>query len=115
MHPYINGLNYPGMSKATIDRLIAIEKKKGIKINGIVMDNLSIDSGHSGMGPTTNPYGKGWYAHAHGLQRGWKFVENATGLGQLARHDQASCTLIVGAIKLTGGSGAPARVLAMCP
>lgn len=114
MHPYINGLNYPGLHKAAVERLIAIEKRKGIKINGIVLDNLSIDSGASGLGPTFDPNGEGWFAHAKGLQRGWKFIENAAGLGQLAGKAPGACTLIVGAIKLTGASGAPSRVLAMC-
>ena len=44
LHPYINGLNYPGFGKAAVKKLIEIENRKGIRINGIAMDNLSIDS-----------------------------------------------------------------------
>ena len=40
---HINGLNYPGFGKAAVKKLIEIENRKGIRINGIAMDNLSID------------------------------------------------------------------------
>lgn len=114
MHPYINGMNYPGFGKAAVEKLIAIEEEKGVRINGIVMDNLSVDSGESGRGSTgKNPFGDGWYAHRLGLARGWKLLENAAGLGQLAG-ERGDCTLIAGAIRLTGASGAPARVIAAC-
>ncbi len=114
MHPYNNGLNYPGMTAAAVTKLKDIEDKKKIRINGIAMDNLSIDSGHSGRGPDNNPNGRGWYAHHEGLQRGWKFIENATNLGTLAGKRADQCALIVGSIKLVSASGAPARLLAMC-
>jgi len=111
---YINGFNFPGFSQAAIDKLIAIEKERGVRLNGLVMDNLSIDSGQNGLGSKGDIHGDGWYAHVHGLQRGWKFVENAAAVGQLAGAKPGDCELVVGAIKLTGGSGAPARVLALC-
>ena len=114
MHPYINGLNYPGFGKAAVEKLIEIEKRKGIRINGIMMDNLSIDSGESGRGSSgKNPFGDGWYAHQLGLARGWKLLENASGTGQLKR-ETGKCVLIVGAIRLTAASGAPARVIGAC-
>ncbi len=114
MHPYINGLNYPGFGKAAVEKLIEIETRKGVRINGIVMDNLSIDSGESGRGSDgKNPFGDGWYVHRMGLSRGWKLLENAAKLGQL-KGETEDCTLIAGAIRLTSASGAPARVIAAC-
>jgi kynurenine formamidase len=114
LHPYINGLNYPGFGKAAVEKLIAIENAKGVRINGIVMDNLSIDSGESGRGTKgNNPNGDGWFTHRRGLARGWKLLENAAGLGQIDG-ESGSCTLIAGAIRLTAATGAPARVIAAC-
>jgi kynurenine formamidase len=110
--PYINGWNFPGFSKQACDRLIAIEDEKRTRINGIVMDNLGIDSGESSAG---SPRGKNpWHCHVRGLQRGWKFVENATNLDQFARAKAGSCTLVVGVPKHVAGSGGPARVFALC-
>ena len=114
MHPYINGMNYPGFSEDVVKKIIEIETKKNIRIAGIAMDNLSIDSGHSGRGPTNDAFGRGWYAHQYGLQRGWKFIENATGLEALAGKGPGQCALVLGSLKLVSSSGAPARVLAMC-
>jgi kynurenine formamidase len=102
------------MTPAAVKKLIEIEDKKNVRINGIAMDQLSIDSGHSGRGPTNNPFGRGWAAHHDGLPRGWKFIENAANLGALAGKGQGSCALIVGSIKIISASGSPARVLAMC-
>ncbi|MGB0632755.1 MAG: cyclase family protein [Alphaproteobacteria bacterium] len=114
LHPYINGLNFPGFGKAAVEKLIEIENRKGIRINGIAMDNLSIDSGESGRGSDgKNPFGDGWYAHQLGLTRGWKLLENAAGTGQLAS-ETGRCSLIAGAIRLTSASGAPARVVVAC-
>lgn len=114
MHPYINGLNFPGFGKSAVEKLIEIENRKGVRINGIVMDNLSIDSGESGRGSDgKNPFGDGWYTHQLGLTRGWKLLENAKGTGQIAK-EAGHCTLIVGAIRLTSSTGAPARVIAAC-
>ncbi len=114
LHPYINGLNYPGFGKAAVEKLIEIENRKGIRINGIAMDNLSIDSGESGRGlDGKNPCGEGWYAHQFGLTRGWKLLENASVTGQLAS-DTGRCSLIAGAIRLTSATKAPARVLVSC-
>ena len=52
--PYINGWNFPGVSLAAIDKLIAIENRKGIRINGIAIDNLGIDSGEGQAGIDEN-------------------------------------------------------------
>lgn len=112
MHPYVNGLNYPGFDAATMDKLIEIEESKGVHINGLVMDNFTIDSGASGKGSDGDPFGDGWAAHNKGLQRGWKFVENAANLGQLVGKE--GCQLIVAAPKIISASGSPVRLLAMC-
>ena len=96
MHPYINGLNFPGFGKAAVEKLIEIEERKGVRINGIVMDNLAIDSGESGRGSDgKNPFGDGWHTHRLGLARGWKLLENAAGTGQIA-NETGDCTLIAG-------------------
>jgi kynurenine formamidase len=112
--PYINGWNYPGFSAEACDALITIEERKGVRINGLVMDNIGIDSGENGAGPEGDLVTDSWACHVRGLQRGWKFVENAANLGQLAEAIEGSCTLIAGAPKLVGGTGAPSRILAMC-
>lgn len=111
--PYINAFNHPGLSQGAVDKLIEIENKKGIRIQGIVADNIGIDSGESAKGED-DKWTNSFYAHVRGLQRGWKFVENATNLGQLALAKPDSCTLIVGAPKHVRGTGGPSRVLAMC-
>ena len=114
LHPYINGLNYPGFGKAAVEKLIEIENRKGIRINGIAMDNLSIDSGESGCGlDGKNPCGDGWYAHQFGLTRGCSLLENASGTGQLAINT-GRCSLIAGAVRLTSATEAPARVVVSC-
>ncbi len=111
--PYINGWNHPGLSKAALDKLIEIEEQKNIRIQGIVTDNIGIETGQSSKGDD-DKWTNSWYVHRRGLQRGWKFVENATNLGQLAMARRGSCTLIVGAPKHVRGTGGPSRVLAMC-
>ena len=77
--PYINGWNFPGVSKAALDRLIEIEDRKGIRINGIATDNIGIDSGEGEHGKGPN-WDDSFHSHVRGLQRGWKFVENAANL-----------------------------------
>lgn len=110
--PYINGWNHPGLSRAAVDRLIEIEEQRGIRIRGIVADNIGIESGESARGED-DAWTNSWHAHVRGLQRGWLFVENAANLGQLAMAESA-CTLIVGAPKHVHGTGGPSRVLAIC-
>lgn len=111
--PYINGWNFPGVSLAAINELIAIENRKGIRINGIAIDNIGIDSGEGEAG-IDQQFTNSFQSHVRGLQRGWKFIENATNLGSLAAAKPDSCTLMAGALPIVRGSGSPARVIAMC-
>ncbi len=111
--PYINSWNHPGLSHAAVDKLIEIENQKGIRIQGIVADNIGIESGESSKG-VDDKWTNSWYAHVRGLQRGWKFVENAANLGLLAMAKPNTCTLIVGAPKHVRGTGGPSRVIALC-
>ena len=112
--PYINGWNFPGLSAAACDKLIEIEDRMGVRINGVAMDNIGIDSGENSAGPKGDLVTDSWHCHVRGLQRGWKFVENAANLGQLAEAKLGSCSLFVGAPKLVGGTGGPSRVMALC-
>jgi|TARA_B100001971_G_scaffold197937_1_gene207115 kynurenine formamidase len=112
--PYINGWNFPGMSQAACDKLIEIEDRKGVRINGIAMDNIGIDSGENSRGPKGDLVTDSWHCHMRGLQRGWKFLENGANLGQLAEAKPGSCMLFVGAPKLVGGTGGPSRAMALC-
>jgi len=112
--PYINGFNHPGMSRAAVDKLIEIMDRKGVLIGGIIADNIGIDSGQSAVGDD-DKWTNSWHAHVRLLQRGVKFVENATNLGQLAMvKNPGKCTIVVGAPKHVGGTGGPSRVLALC-
>jgi len=110
--PYINGWNHPGFNKRACDRLIEIENERGIRVNGIAMDNIAIDSGENSNGK--GEFRHGFHCHVRGLQRGWKLAENLTNLDSLARARPGSCTLVVGAPKHIAGSGGPARVIALC-
>lgn len=112
--PYINGWNYPGLTPAAIDKIIEIENKKGVRINGIVSDVIGVETGQNSKG-SDDKWSNSWYAHVEGLQRGWKFVENATSQGQLAKANSGgNCSLVVGAPKHVRGTGGPSRVLALC-
>jgi kynurenine formamidase len=111
--PYINGWNFPGLTPEAVDKIIEIENERGIRINGVVSDVISVESGENSIG-SDDQWSDSWYAHVHGLQRGWKFVENATNQGQLAQTNVETCTLFVGAPKHVRGTGGPSRVLAMC-
>ena len=112
--PYFNGWNHPGFSEAACNKLVEIIDGKGIRLNGIVMDNVAIDSGENGGGPKGDLVTDTFICHVRLLQRGLKFVENAANLGQLAAARPGSCTLFVGALKLVQGSGGPSRILAQC-
>jgi len=119
-HPYNNGLNHPGVTPEVVDWLIALEDSKDIRINGLIADNIAVESGESLLGPDGSvaenpPRINGPYLHALGLQRGWKLVENVANLGQLKNMPEDGGTLIVGASRIIGVSGAPARVIAMYP
>lgn len=110
--PYINNWNHPGLSKAAVDKLIEISETNG-RIAGIVADNIGVETGESAHG-IGDQWKDSWYAHRRLLQRGFKFVENAADLDQLAAYSDEACTLIVGAPKHTRGTGGPSRVIAMC-
>jgi kynurenine formamidase len=111
--PYVNGWNFPGVSLAAINALIAVENRKGIRINGIAIDNLGIDSGEGESG-IDEKFTNSFQSHVLGLQRGWKFIENANNLGAIASAKPDSCTLMAGALPIVRGSGSPARVIAIC-
>ncbi len=112
--PYMNGFNFPGISKAGVDRLIEIMEEKNVMINGIVADNIGVDSGDSAKGDD-DQWTNSWHAHVRLLQRGVKMVENATNLGQLLMAGNGeNCTIVVGAPKHIRGTGGPSRVLALC-
>jgi len=112
--PYINGFNHPGMNKAAVDKLIEIMDAKGVKISGIVADNIGVDSGDSAVGDD-DKWTNSWHAHVRLLQRGVKFIENGANLGQLAMTGNPdNCTIVVGAPKHVRGTGGPSRVLAIC-
>ena len=111
--PYINGWNYPGLTPAAVDKIIEIEKKKGVRINGIMSDVIGVETGQNSKG-SDDKWTDSWYAHVVGLQRGWKFVENGANLEQLAQAGADNCTLVVGAPKWTRGTGGPSRILALC-
>ena len=113
-------MNHPGVTPEVVDWLIALEDEKGFRINGLVADNIAIESGESLLGKDGSVDEQparinGPYLHAIGLQRGWKLVENAANLDQLQGMPQGKGTLIVGASRIIGVSGAPARVIAMYP
>lgn len=118
-HPYNNLMNHPGVTPDAVDRIVAIENARGIRIAGLAANNIAVESGHSIRGTEMgtdeiNPAEFQMYLHAVGMPRGWKLVENAANLNVLAAHQQGSCTLIVGALKLVGASGSPSRLIAMC-
>ncbi len=112
--PYFNGWNFPGFSEAACNKLVEVIDRKGIRLNGLVMDNIGIDSGENSGGPKGDLVTDSWICHVRLLQRGLKFVENAANLGQLAAARPGSCTLFVGAPKLVRGTGGPSRILAQC-
>ena len=81
--PYINGFNFPGLNKEAVDKIIEIENRKQIRINGIAIDNIGVDTGESSSPGKDYKFKNAFYSHVRGLQRGWKFVENTNNLGQL--------------------------------
>lgn len=95
--PYINGWNFPGVSRAALNKLIEIEEEKDIRINGIAIDDLGIDSGEEERG-VDDQYSDSLHSHVRGLQRGWKFVENAANLDPLTTAGPEDCTLVVGGL-----------------
>jgi kynurenine formamidase len=107
--PYVNGFNFPGFSRAALARLIEIEASRNIRINGLGADNLVVDVGENANAPKFGP--GALPAHARGLQRGWKLLENLATTPELGG---GSCTLFVGALNHVGGVASWARVFASC-
>lgn len=112
--PYVNALNHPGFSRGAIDKLIEIMDAKSVTISGIAADSLSTDSGQGAKGTDGN-WSNAWPAHVRLYQRDVLIVENLTNLEALAdAHNEGNCSLVVGAVKHIGGTGGPARVMAVC-
>ena len=109
---YVNGLNHPGFTSEAIEEIIKIMDHKNIKISGIAADSFSTDSGQGAKGSDNNWTGS-WPAHVRLYQRDILIVENLTNLGLLAQQ-QGDCSLMVGALNHVGGTGGPARVMAVC-
>jgi kynurenine formamidase len=111
---YINGFNHPGLTPEAVDRLLQIAKQKKIRIGGTVIDNISTETGQTAKGEDekrTNSL----TAHVRLLQHDILMVENAANLDALSETAKTKdCTLVVGAIKVARGTGAQARVLALC-
>lgn len=110
---YTNALNHPGFTAEAIEELIRIMDEKKIKISGIAADSFSTDSGQGAKG-TDNNWSNSWPAHVRLYQRDVLIVENLANLDKLAAKTEGSCALMVGALKHTGGTGGPARVMAVC-
>jgi len=112
--PYINGFNHPGFSRKAIDRLVDEIDRRGVKLSGIVIDNIAVETGqvaHGDDDKRTNAL----HGHVRLLQRGILLVENATNLEKLSSASRSgACLIVVGAIRLGNGTGAPARVIGMC-
>lgn len=107
--PYANGFNYPGFSKYAIERLIEIEEERGIRINGIGADNLTVDSGDAAGAPAF-PIGA-IPSHRLGLARGWTTVESVATTPELM---EGHCELYIGAMNHKGGVAGWARIFARC-
>ncbi|MEE8245081.1 MAG: cyclase family protein [Pseudomonadales bacterium] len=106
--PYVNGFNFPGFSEEAIARLIEIETSRGIRINGIGADNLTVDAGEETGAPDLAA--GAFPAHRLGLARGWKMLENLANTAEL----RTGCTLFVGAMNHRGGVAGWARIFARC-
>ena len=107
--PYVNGFNYPGFSRGAILRLIDVEAIRGVHINGVGADNLTVDAGENTGAPTFGP--GAFPAHVKGLPRGWKLLENLANTAAIGRRP---CMLYVGAMNHIGGVAGWARIFASC-
>ena len=110
---YTNALNHPGFTAEAIEELIRIMDEKKIKISGIAADSFSTDSGQGAKGTDDN-WSNAWPAHVRLYQRDVLIVENLANLDTLAAKNTDNCSLMVGALKHIGGTGGPARVMAVC-
>ncbi|SFC57296.1 cyclase family protein [Pseudoalteromonas denitrificans] len=109
---YVNGLNHPGFTSEAIEEILKIMDEKKIKISGIAADSFSTDSGQGAKG-VDDKWRNAWPAHVRLYQRDILIVENLTNLSLLAQQ-QGDCSLMVGALNHVGGTGGPARVMAVC-
>ncbi len=109
---YVNGLNHPGFTGEAIEEIIKIMNEKKVKISGIAADSFSTDSGQGAKG-SDDKWSNAWPAHVRLYQRDILIVENLTNLALLAQQ-QGDCSLMVGALNHVGGTGGPARVMAVC-
>ena len=107
--PYVNGFNFPGFSREALARLIDIETSRNVRINGIGVDNLTVDAGENAGWPKFEA--GAFPVHVRGLQRGWKLLENLTNTAELSK---GQCTLFVGAMNHIGGVASWARIFASC-
>lgn len=89
-------MHFPGVSVAASELLI----ERGVRCIGV--DTLSTDPGNSGD----------FAQHVHFLGAAGYHIENLANLDQLP---PAGAVVFVGALPIVGGSGAPARVLALVP
>jgi len=112
---YVNDLNHPGFTPEAINKLIEIMDRKAVKISGIAADSLSTDSGEGAKGIDNN-WTKAWQAHVRLYQRDILVIESIANLAELADvyKKKDECYLMVGALKHIGGTGGPARVMAVC-
>jgi kynurenine formamidase len=111
---YVNGFNFPGLTPAAVERLLQLAKQKNIRIGGTVIDNIATETGQTAKGEGDDRT-DALTAHVRLLQHDILMVENATNLNELSEAAKTKdCTLVVGAIKVARGTGAQARVLALC-
>jgi kynurenine formamidase len=92
---YRNDFRFPGFALEAAECLV--EERR---VHGLGIDTLSIDVGTS----------KTFEVHSYALARKVFFLENLANLDKIAPRGH---TCVVGAIKTRGGSGGPARVLAI--
>ncbi|HEY7545578.1 MAG TPA: cyclase family protein, partial [Blastocatellia bacterium] len=90
-------LHFPGFSVAAIDYLL-----KNTRIVALGIDTLSIDYGPS----------KNFAGHRLSHSRGLYHIENLTNLDRLPAR---GAVVFVAPLAIEGGSGSPARVLAIAP
>jgi kynurenine formamidase len=93
-----NVLHFPGFGEDAVDWLVANRPR----IAGLAIDTLSVDYGPSAK----------FEVHHKSHTAGWYHVEN---LDRPERLPAKGATIVVGAIPFVGGSGAPARVIALVP
>jgi kynurenine formamidase len=88
-------MHFPGFSAAAVEFLVHDRQ-----VSALGIDTLSIDPGNS----------RNFAAHKFGLGHGLYFMENLTNLEELPVR---GATLFCGPLKITNGTGSPARVLAV--